>query len=67
MFDMCYAILFIPNVYLGGYDKEYLDLNFTSNVNNVPHIRYYIEEVLKVRNYEIYWTFLDFDHFKELH
>lgn len=74
MFDKCYGILFIPIYFYTEsghefleYKKEYIDLNFTSDITNEENICRYIEDVLGVENYEVYWTFLDFDHFKELH
>ena len=66
MHDKCYGILYIP-VYNKYKVKEYIDLNFTSDIYNTENICRYIEDVLKIREYEIYWTFLDFDHFQELH
>lgn len=66
MHDKCYGILYIP-VYNKYKVKEYIDLNFTSDIHNTENICRYIEDVLKIREYEIYWTFLDFDHFQELH
>ena len=70
----CYGILYIPLYYSSitgnvkvGYTKEYIDLNFTNDVSNEENICRYIEDVLKISEYEVHWTFLDFDHFKELH
>jgi len=70
MNDCCYGILYIPKFNrtgLIGYKKEYIDLNFTPDIHNVENICRYIEDVLKIKKYYVYWTFLDFDHFKELH
>lgn len=70
MFSKCYGILYIPQYFQDiflEFKKEYIDLNFTSDVTNEENICRYIEDVLSIKNYEVWWTFLDFDHFKELH
>jgi hypothetical protein len=70
MFSKCYGILYVPqylqDVFL-GFKREYIDLNFTNDVSNEENICRYIEDVLNIKKYEVWWTFLDFDHFKELH
>lgn len=60
----CFAIVWIKNN--DDFSREYLDLNFT-NTNNIIGIKHYLEDVLKIRDYIIEWTFLDFDHFVMLY
>ena len=71
MNDKCYGILYIPkyNPYGEriGYKKEYVDLNFTIDIHNEENICRYIRDVLKINNFSVIWTFLDFDHFIDLH
>ena len=60
----CFAILFIPSN-LENYTIECLNVNYCKN--NKQGLRYYIEDVLKIDDYIIEYTILDFDHFKMLY
>lgn len=70
MNDKCYGILYIPKYRNGmriGYKKEYIDLNFTIDIHNEENICRYVRDVLKIDRFSVIWTFLDFDHFIDLH
>lgn len=59
----CYAALQIKNN--GSFDLELVDVSFT-DTSNVEGIIEYILNVLKIQTFTLYFTDLDYDHFKQL-
>lgn len=58
----CYAAL---TIHPESFDQELIDVSFT-DINNVEGIIQYILNVLKIQTFDLYFTDLDFDHFKQL-
>lgn len=56
----CFAIVEINNQEL-----ELLDLSFT-DTSNVEGIEEYVKNVLKIERFNLYFTPLDYDHYKQL-
>ena len=59
----CYAALDIKNN--GSFDLELIDVSFT-DTTNVEGIIEYIINVLKIQRFDLYFSNLDYDHFKQL-
>lgn len=59
-----YLIAYISNIYTGENELEIIDLGKT----NMPDegIIEYVNNVYGFINYDLYYSYLDLDHFKEL-
>lgn len=56
----CFAI-----IQTNSNELELLDLNFT-DTSNTEGIIEYIKNVLKINTFNVYFTPLDYDHYKQL-
>lgn len=70
----CYAILRIPDGYLDDlesfikYKLEFFDVDAAGfDSTNVEGLIAYFINVLKISNFELHWSILDPDHFKEFY
>ncbi len=59
-----YLITNIYNIYNNSYNREYLDLGKT----DMPEegIIEYVNKVFGFKDYDLYYSYLDFDHFVEI-
>ena len=56
----CFAI-----IETNSNELELLDLNFT-DTSNIKGIEEYVKNVLKIDTFNLYFTPLDYDHYKQL-
>ena len=68
----CYAILYIPEWDYLGYNWYYKQEFFNCekcdfNISNTEGLIEWIKNVLKIDKFDLIWSILDEDHFKEVH
>lgn len=60
----CYAKLYVPNY--RTFNTEIVDISW-ANTSNIEGLIEFIKNVWKINNFDIYFSILDYNHFKSLH